>query len=305
MLKKKGFTLVELLVVISIIALLVSILMPSLNKAKEIAYRMKCSTNMSAVGKALGLYRSLFGDKNPMSLDSAHSSNYPVQWPFNWGKPGETTVITGYNREEDNGPTDNADFRCVTSLMWMLVRSGNTPKIFVCPSDGDVSPQPDAKVKYIDPNSADNDLVYCWDFSDDKNVSYSWQSPKQGVAMWPGQLPIMADKTPVYTLGVAGCYLKPWADGMAELNRRQNMSQNHTSGEEINVLRTDGRVSREGRADINDLTFPQDCIYTYFTTYPDHSDARSSCQLDPGSQPFGQVDLITAGVTDSFLIGPY
>jgi len=151
MLKKKGFTLVELLVVISIIALLVSILMPSLNKAKEIAYRMKCSTGQSAVGKALGLYRSLFSDKNPMSLDDLHSSNYPVQWPYNWGKPGETTVITGYNRQKDNGD-DNADFRCVTSLMWMLVRSGNNPKIFVCPSDGDAAPQPEAFVKYIDPN---------------------------------------------------------------------------------------------------------------------------------------------------------
>ena len=53
---RKAFTLVELLVVISIIALLVSILMPSLNKAKELAYRMKCSTSQSAVGKGLGLY---------------------------------------------------------------------------------------------------------------------------------------------------------------------------------------------------------------------------------------------------------
>ena len=51
-----GFTLIELLVVIAIISLLVSILVPSLNSAKELARRALCAANLHAIGIATHLY---------------------------------------------------------------------------------------------------------------------------------------------------------------------------------------------------------------------------------------------------------
>src|SRR5436305_13476776 len=76
-----GFTLVELLVVIGIIALLISILLPSLSKARESSKRIACMSNLRQLGQAMVMYTTANKGNFPRSAPYTNIKSYDwVSW---------------------------------------------------------------------------------------------------------------------------------------------------------------------------------------------------------------------------------
>ncbi len=100
-----GFTLVELLVVIGIIALLISILLPSLNRAREAANSIKCISNLRQIGLAMTMYAN---------------DNKQAVLPCDLRGPGPSTLVgQGYisypELTDSSSPYSNDNiFRCPT-----------------------------------------------------------------------------------------------------------------------------------------------------------------------------------------------
>ena len=117
----RGFTLVELLIVVGVIALLIGILIPAVAKAREYSRRVGCLANLHAFATALYTYAENYSDHLP-------NGNPPGVWT---DSAGATQVLVDF------------------AAIYMP-----TPISFHCPTDTDPVPMAITTADYSVPDSA-------------------------------------------------------------------------------------------------------------------------------------------------------
>jgi prepilin-type N-terminal cleavage/methylation domain-containing protein/prepilin-type processing-associated H-X9-DG protein len=125
--KRHAFTLVELLVVIAIIGVLVALLLPAIQAAREAARRSQCKNNLKQIGLALHNYESSRRTFPPGYISTAATVNGPGTGPgWSWG-----AYILPYLEES----SIQIDFhRDITDPLYDQTRVLTLP-VWRCPSD--------------------------------------------------------------------------------------------------------------------------------------------------------------------------
>jgi prepilin-type N-terminal cleavage/methylation domain-containing protein/prepilin-type processing-associated H-X9-DG protein len=127
---RRAFTLVELLVVIGIIAILVAILLPALQKARDQSLRTKCAAHLRNVGQSIYIYATDHKNKLPQHNGGGF-------WLWDLPFPTRDALLKSGNKRETlycaasnlqpNDQNDNALWNfsggyCVTGYFWLMRR---------------------------------------------------------------------------------------------------------------------------------------------------------------------------------------
>lgn len=131
---RRGFTLVELLVVITIIGILIALLLPAVQAAREAARRAQCTNNLKQIGLAIHNYASATG-----CLPSAYITRHPQQYNaqtdelcvWGWG-----ALILPYMEQEALHTRLRVGTLNMSQVLATDLAALQTPiAAYVCPSD--------------------------------------------------------------------------------------------------------------------------------------------------------------------------
>lgn len=165
-----GFTLVELLVVIAIIGVLIALLLPAVQQAREAARRMSCSNNLKQLGIAVHNYHDTYLALPPRQGGTNWSGGSATAYP-RWSAFVNLLPFIEQNTRYDQ-------IQSAGRHAWHNdVNSGYVGEIdaFICPSDGLFSPTG------ADRNATYSPLNYGLSMGDHHTINFDSTRPDQNI----------------------------------------------------------------------------------------------------------------------------
>ena len=227
---RRGFTVIELLVVIGIIGALLAVLLPATERVRHRAYIDKCASNLRQIGLALSIYENENHGYWPRTRYDPATADAPAKG-------------TGVTAPDPFTPGTTVAPNDLTAGLFLLLRTERLPPVlFVCPYNDATSFAADS----ADPTGRSN-------FTDQKkNLAYSFADPYPSAAAaasgygltarLPAAFPIGADKNPGQGEGGDDVY-GPTANSPASAMENANSPNHEREGQ--NVLYADGHATYE------------------------------------------------------------
>lgn len=143
--KLAAFTLIEVLVVISVIGILIALLLPAVQSARRTARRAQCQNNLKQIGLAIHQYEHVHGQ-----LPAGRLNDGPRVAEYD-----RTVLVAVLPYLEQRQLYDRFNFSLWINDLANITVELSRPEIFVCPSDPEayplVSGGPDFRYPYSDP----------------------------------------------------------------------------------------------------------------------------------------------------------